>query len=303
MLISDSLKTESIGSFLKSKLSDYAVLVKFRLNLTVVFSAVIGYLFAVGIGGINWVDIFLLSLGGFLVTGSSNAINQILEKDYDRLMKRTKDRPLARENNRMSMPEAVLVAGMTGVIGLSILGFCFNEMTALLGALALLSYAFVYTPLKRISPIAVFVGAIPGALPPTIGWVSAGGDLNMVAYVLFAIQFLWQFPHFWAIGWLGYDDYKKAGYKLLPSREGKGKSVAVQIILYTIILIVVSLFPVMMGLVGTISLIASLLAGLMMLYYGVKLFKDQNDKAALKLMFASIVYLPVMQICMVLDKI
>ncbi len=296
-----SLESQSSSlTLLKAKLKDYGVLMKFKLNLTVVFTALMGFLFATGMS-FDWSSMLLLALGGFLVTGSSNTINQILEKDFDKLMKRTKDRPLAAR--RMGVPEAVLLAGVTGVAGLGILAIAFNPLSAFIGALALLSYAFIYTPLKRFSPIAVFVGAIPGALPPVIGWVAATGEIGMIGYMLFSIQFLWQFPHFWAIGWIGYDDYRKAGYKLLPTADGKGKRTAFHIIVYTVFLTMVSLLPYFFGAVGMLSMIVFLLGGLMMLYYGVKLFREATDKAALKVMFASIVYLPIVQIFMVLDKI
>ncbi|MGB0929490.1 MAG: heme o synthase [Chitinophagales bacterium] len=287
-------------AFLKSKISDYSILVKVRLNLTVVFSAIIGYLLAVG-GNFLFIDLFFLGLAGFLVTGSANAINQIIEKDYDRLMKRTKNRPLAA--NRMSIVEALLVSGVFGIAGLLILGFLFNTTAALIGAISLFSYAFVYTPMKRISPFAVFVGAIPGALPPVIGWVAATSLWSYEASVLFSIQFLWQFPHFWAIGWLGAEEYEKAGYKLSPNSAGKNKYTAVQIIVYIVTLIVVSLAPYAIGLISMISVVTALLLGGMFLYYGYNLYRECDDKAALKLMFASIVYLPGLQTVMVLDRL
>ncbi|MEZ4886466.1 MAG: heme o synthase [Chitinophagales bacterium] len=286
-------------AFLKSKISDYSILVKVRLNLTVVFSAIIGYLLAVG-GNFLFIDLFFLGLAGFLVTGSANAINQIIEKDYDKLMVRTANRPLAA--NRMSVVEALLVAGFFGITGLLILGFLFNTTAALIGAISLFSYAFVYTPLKRVSPIAVLVGAIPGALPPVIGWVAANSLWSYEASVLFSIQFLWQFPHFWAIGWLGAEEYEKAGYKLLPS-DGRNKYTAVQIILYIVTLIVVSFAPYAIGLISIVSIIAAIVLGTMFLYYGYNLYKECDNKAALKLMFASIVYLPVLQTVMVLDRL
>ncbi len=284
---------------LKSKLIDYSILVKVRLNLTVVFSAIIGYLLAVG-GNFLFIDLFFLGLAGFLVTGSANAINQIIEKDYDKLMKRTANRPLAA--GRMNSGEALLVAGMLGIIGLGILGLIFNTTAALIGAISLISYAFIYTPLKRISPIAVFVGAIPGALPPVIGWIAATSVWTYEASVLFSIQFLWQFPHFWAIGWLGYDEYQKAGYKLLPE-GGRNRYTAIQIMVYIVTLVMISLAPFAIGLISSVSIIASLILGAMFLYYGYNLYKQCDNKAALKLMFASIVYLPVLQMVMVIDRL
>ena len=185
--------TSSILALLISKCRDYLVLLKYRLNLTVVFSAAIGYWLAVG-GSFAWSDLFWLGFGGFLVTGSANALNQILEKDFDKLMKRTAARPLAA--GRMGVPEAILVAGISGIIGIGLLWHFFNDTAAVLGAMSLLAYAFVYTPLKRISPIAILVGAIPGALPPAIGWAAATGTMGVEAWALFAMQFLWQFSPF-----------------------------------------------------------------------------------------------------------
>ena len=288
-------------NLLLAKLKDYSILVKLRLNLTVVFSAVIGYLLAVG-ATFQFIDLFLLGLSGFLVTGSANAINQVLEKDYDKLMKRTANRPLA--SNRMQSSEALLLAGLMGISGTLMLWYFFNSMAALLGAVSLLSYAFIYTPVKRISPIAVFIGAFPGALPPVIGWTAATAMFGYEAYILFSIQFLWQFPHFWAIGWLGYDEYKKAGYKLLPtSYDGRNTLTTIQINVYIFALIAVSALPFYVGLVSQYSVIVALIFGGMFFYYGVCLYKEQNNKAALKLMFASIIYLPFVQAFMVFDRL
>ncbi len=290
---------KSWSTAIKAKLADYSMLVKVRLNLTVVFSATIGYLLAAGTeAGIGL--LLLLGLGGFLVTSAANAINQILEKDFDKQMKRTANRPLAA--GRMSITEAALIAGLCGVAGIAILAYFFNEQAALLGALSLFSYAFIYTPLKRISPIAILVGAIPGALPPVIGWVACTNAITYEAYLLFGIQFLWQFPHFWAIGWLGADEYAKAGFRLMPTPTTKNKAMAAQVIMYTVFLIVVSLLPTAIGMLGWASAIAAIGLGAMFLYYGYNLFRQCDDKAALKLMFASIIYLPLLQIVMVLDR-
>lgn len=288
------------SAFLKAKLRDYAILVKYRLNLTVVFSAVVGYLLAVG-GSFDWLQMMFLGVAGFVVTGSANAINQILEKDYDKLMVRTANRPLAA--GRMSTAEAVLIAGLLGVGGIGLLWYCFNELAALIGSLSLLSYAFIYTPLKRISPIAVFVGAIPGALPPIIGWAAATSALGYEALVLFSMQFLWQFPHFWAIGWLGAEQYEKAGYKLVPTSDQRNRYTAFQTIVYIVVLTIVTLIPTFLGMVTMVSLVASLVCGAFFLYYGVNLFRKCDNDAALKLMFASIIYLPVLQTIMVLDRV
>jgi len=227
-------------SLLKQKVADYAMLAKFRLSFLVVFSAVIGYMFAVS-GQYNLTAILWLALGGMLVTGASNAINQVIERDIDKLMSRTQNRPLPAE--RMNVTEAIMAAGVFGVSGILILTWNFNAVAGVLAAVSLISYAFVYTPLKRVSSIAVFVGAIPGALPPMIGYVCATGQIDFVAIVLFSIQFVWQFPHFWSIAWVQYEDYLKAGIMLLPSASGKTKMSAVQSVIYCLLLLVVSTIP------------------------------------------------------------
>ncbi len=288
---------------LVSKLRDYEQLVKFRLNLTVVFSAAFGYLMAVG-SAIDGMSLLMLSVGGFLVTSSANAINQIIEKDYDLQMKRTADRPLA--TGRMDLTEGVLAAGIFGLSGLLLLWYFLNPITALLSAISLISYAFVYTPLKRYSTIAVFAGAIPGALPVLIGWVAAtgAGGMNFIAFTLFSIQFLWQFPHFWAIGWLGYDDYKKAGFKLLPIEyDGRNKGTAIQMMIYIVATILVSILPFVFQLTSFASLAVVLILGAYFMYTCFRLIINCDRSSALKVMFASLLYLPLVQIALVLDLI
>ena len=289
----------SIRMLVTSKVRDYAQLVKFRLTTLVLFSSVIVFLMA----GSNWEwpQMLLLILGGFLTTASANALNQAIEKDFDRLMKRTAQRPLPTE--RMSMAEALLAAGIFGVAGITIFWIYFNQLAALFSAVALLSYAFIYTPLKRFSPVAVFVGAIPGALPPLIGWVSATGVLSPVAFALFGIQFMWQFPHFWAIAWVGYDDYMRAGYKLLPSKEGRSKFSALQIMFYILVLIPVSLVPAWLGMSGLISAFIVLICGLVFLAQSVFLIRQGSIEAARKLMFGSFFYLPIVQLAIYFDRI
>ncbi len=278
-------------SIASRKLADYSLLVKMRLSVTVVFSAVMAYAIAAG-ASFNIVELVLLFLGGFLITGGSNALNEVFEKDYDKLMKRTANRPLAQ--NRMQVPEAVLAAGIMGLSGIAILWYFFNPVAALLGGASFILYSFVYTPLKRLSPIAVFVGAIPGAMPPLIGWVCASnGVIGIEAVTLYSIQFLWQFPHFWAIGWIGYDDYQKAGFKLLPSKSGKDRYTALQCIIYIAIMIPVSLFTVFLGMAGIGTGIVLLIAGLLFLAQAIRLYRSVDVADARKLMFASIIYLPV----------
>ncbi|MGB3074360.1 MAG: heme o synthase [Chitinophagales bacterium] len=296
------VKTEriTIGLLAAAKLRDYAQLVKFRLSMLVIFSSVIGFLMAAN-GNWEWPQMLLLILAGFLTTASSNALNQVIEKDYDRLMKRTANRPLPTE--RMTNAEALLAAGIFGVAGISIFWIYFNQLAALFSALALLSYAFIYTPLKRFSPIAVLVGAIPGALPPLIGWVSATGHLSPVAFALFGIQFMWQFPHFWAIAWVGHDDYMRAGYKLLPSKDGRSKFSAIQIMLYILVLIPVSLVPAWMEISGIFSAVIVLVCGIVFLVQSIFLIRQCSIEAAKKLMFGSFFYLPVVQLAIYFDRL
>lgn len=288
------------SSYLMQKVRDYAMLGKFRLSFLVVFSAVIGYVFA-GTGVVNFTSIVWLALGGMLVTAASNAINQIIEKDIDKLMTRTQNRPLAAE--RMSTLEAILAAGTFGIGGILILTWQFNATAGVLSAISLLSYAFVYTPLKRVSSIAVFVGAIPGALPPMIGYVCATGTIDFIALVLFSTQFIWQFPHFWSIAWVQYDDYKKAGIMLLPSSSGKTRASTVHSVIYCLVLLLVSMIPYFMGLVGVIGNTVTIAVGVVFLYMAWNHYRLCDDKSARVLMFGSFLYLPVMQLALVLDKI
>jgi protoheme IX farnesyltransferase len=274
-------------SLIASKVNDYGQLVKFKLSLTVVFSAVMAFLIA-SAGQFTWHGLFYLAFGGFLITGAANTLNQVLERDFDKLMKRTEDRPLAR--GRMSVSEAVLFAGFSSFAGIVFLAL-FNPWVPLLGMLSLVSYAFVYTPLKRLSPIAVLVGAIPGALPMAIGVVAAQGEVTGLAIALFALQFFWQFPHFWAIAWLGHEDYSRAGFHLLPGKE-LGSHVGWQAFLYA--LMIMPVVGLMWGFGLTGSLAASLL-GLASLAYAHRawnLYKRCDRNSARGLMFASLVYLP-----------
>jgi len=260
----------------------------------VVFSALTGYFFAVGAEGINTVHLLWLITGGFLVTGSSNAFNQVIERDLDKLMNRTADRPIP--DGRMEVPEALIVASLTGFFGLLILWFGLNPLSGILGALALFLYVAAYTPLKRVGPIAVFVGAFPGAIPPMLGYVAATGDFGLIPGVLFAAQFMWQFPHFWAIAWKANDDYAKAGFKLLPTAQGKGQISAMYILLYTIFLIPISLTPIIFTGMDALRMVLVTLAGLAFTWYAIDLYRKRTDESALKLMFASFVYLPVVQL-------
>ena len=285
---------------LLERVRDYQLLTKHRLALTVVFSSIIGYLIAAG-GSIQLQALVALFFGGFLVTGAANALNEVLEKDYDKMMKRTANRPVPQ--GRIQTTEAVLAAGVMASFGLIILWYFFNPIAAMLSAVSMLIYAFVYTPLKRISPIAVFVGAIPGALPPMIGWAAYAGGLNSEALVLFTIQFFWQFPHFWSIAWIAHEDYKKAGFKLLPSVEGRTRSDALQTLVFTIVLVGVSMIPLARGFVGMAGGITIAICGIFFIYSTWRLMKTCSIKDAKLVMFTSIAYLPVTQLALVIDQI
>lgn len=277
----------------------YFQLLKFRLSFTVAFSSAIGYL--LGAGEMNWSRVLLVMLGGLLVTGSANIINQVFEKDLDKLMRRTEGRPLP--TGRVSPTEAWVVCVLLGVAGLSVLAYYFNPLTAALSLLSLILYGFIYTPLKRVSPVCVAVGAIPGGLPPLIGWVAAMGFVGEPAWVLFGIQFMWQFPHFWAIAWVADDDYKRAGFKMLPSPGERNLRTAFQIMTYTMLLIPVSLMPLVLGISGRVSAGVALVCGVLFFLLTVQLMRTQDRKAALTIMFASFLYLPIVQIALVLDKV
>lgn len=283
----------------RQKLADYALLVKLRLSLLVVFTASLSFLLANPAA--SWEALCLLALGGFLVTGAASALNQVLEKDTDKLMTRTANRPLAA--GRMESSEAVLASGFMTVVGLVILSL-FNPLTAVLGALSLVSYAFIYTPLKRVSPVAVWVGAIPGALPMAIGWVAATGQIGAEAFFLFSVQFIWQFPHFWAIAWLAYEDYAKAGFYLLPSqeRDGRTKSTALQALFYSLLLLPLAILPYTLQLAGFWAVGVMLFMGLVYSFFALRLYIRCDRQSALQLMFSSFFYLPVVQITLLLDK-
>ena len=284
----------------KKVLSDYKQLAKVGLSLSVVFSSIAGYLLAVDI--INYQILFLLGLGGFLMVAASNAFNQIIEKDTDALMKRTMNRPLP--TGRMSKTNAFIFAISFTIIGLGIL-YSINSKSALFGAISIFLYTCAYTPMKPVTPLAVFIGALPGAIPFMLGWVAATNEFGIEAGFLFMIQFFWQFPHFWSIGWLQFEEYKKAGFIMLPM-DKKDQSATKQIIFYTIIMILVSIAPVlkMTGAfyIHPITAIIIALLGLFMLYYGVLLHKKQTNIEARKLMLSSVLYITVIQIIYVIDK-
>jgi protoheme IX farnesyltransferase len=280
-------KELTIKSFLSKKATNFAALMKLRLSLLVVFSSIIGYIF--GSGSFNLYKIFFLALGGSLVTFASNAINQLIEKDTDKLMHRTMNRPLP--TNSMNSLEVVLFIGICAFSGLLTLALVFNSTTALLSALSLILYGFFYTPLKKMSSIAVFVGAIPGALPPLLGYVAATNVLDQVAIWLFLVQFFWQFPHFWAIAWVSFDDYKRANIMLLPSKSGKSKESTIIIFLYTFMLIPLSVFAFWIQSIGFIGSTIILISSILFTLQSLKLVQNNSDKEAKKLMFYSFAYL------------
>lgn len=282
------------------KLQDYKLLIKFNLSFMVVFSAVISYLLAPKVTEYDWKAIILFFIGGILVTGSANAINQIVEKDTDALMKRTSKRPIA--SGRMSITEGWTFAVISAVAGVLIL-WHFNFLTAALGAFSLFLYAFIYTPLKKVSSISVLVGAIPGALPCLIGWAAGNDDLGAGGWALFAIQFFWQFPHFWAIAWIAHKDYSTAGFKLLPSVEGPTKYSAIQAVIYSLLLLPVGILPYFLGISGIISLYIVVLANVFMIMQCARLYREMTVQAARRVMFSSYIYLPVVLLALLIDKI
>ncbi|WP_089381757.1 heme o synthase [Lutibacter agarilyticus] len=280
--------------------SDFKQLTKVGLSLSVVFSSLAGYLLAVE--EIQYSVLVMLAIGGYLMVGASNAFNQIIEKDTDALMKRTMNRPLP--TGRMHVSTALVVAVSFTIIGLAIL-YSINPKSALFGAISIFLYTSVYTPLKSITPLSVFVGAIPGAIPFMLGWVAATNDFSIEPGMLFLIQFFWQFPHFWAIAWLQYDEYKKAGFNLMPMGQ-KNKKAVVQIIFYTICLIIVSIIPVLQKTgsfyIYPVTAVILVALGSVMLYYAVKLYKHQSNKEARQLMLSSVLYITLIQIIYVIDK-
>ncbi len=283
-----------------SILTDFKELTKMRLAISVVFSSVAGYF--LGAEVINFVTVFLLAIGGYFMVGASNAYNQIVERDLDALMDRTMNRPVP--SGRMSVNTAFIVASTFTILGLIVL-YIINPKTAMFGAISIFLYVSIYTPLKTKTPLSVFVGAFPGAIPFMLGWVAATNEFSIEPGTLFMIQFFWQFPHFWAIGWWLFDDYKKGGFFMLPTGK-RDKGTAVQIILYTIWTILVSLIPVL-GVTGKLYLtpvsgLIILLLGFGMLYYAWQLYKKRDERSAKQLMFASVSYITLLQIIYVLDK-
>ena len=281
-------------------ISDFKEITKMRLSLSVVFSSIAGYL--LGADTISVKVLILLALGGYFMVGASNAFNQIIEKDLDALMHRTKNRPVA--SGRMTVNTAFIIACVFTILGIVIL-YTINQQTAMFGAISIFLYTSVYTPLKTKTPLSVFVGAIPGAIPFMLGWVAATDHFGIEPGTLFALQFFWQFPHFWAIGWFLFEDYKRGGFFMLPTGK-QDKGTAIQVILYTIWTILVSIIPVF-GFTGKLelSIVAAIIVfalGLVMLYFAILLYKKMTEKAAKQLMLSSVLYITIIQVIYVVDK-
>jgi protoheme IX farnesyltransferase len=294
----DTYKSERI---LINKLRDYSQLIKPSLSIMVVFSSVISYLLAPKVVEYDWKMIVLLFVAGLLVTGSANAINQVVEKDTDAMMKRTAKRPVA--SGRMTTAEGWAFAIITGVIGVFMLGNFFNWLSAGIALFSLFLYAFIYTPLKKVSSVSVLVGAVPGALPCLIGWAAGNDALSPGGWVLFLLQFMWQFPHFWAIAWIAHKDYTKAGFKLLPNELGPTKYTAIQTIIYSLLLIPVGVIPYFIGMSGTVSLVIVALANVFMVWRCVQLYKNMDVPSARRVMFSSYIYLPIVLLGLLADKL
>lgn len=294
-------KQNSITYKLSSRVKDYFQLIKFTLSFTVVFSCVVCYLLAPKVVVYSPLMMLILFLAGMLVTGSANAINQAVEKNTDALMKRTSNRPVA--SGRMSQTEAYIFSAVCGLSGVFLMWYFFNALSAYLSIISLILYAFIYTPLKKINSISVLVGAFPGALPCLIGWVAGNDDLALGGWILFGIQFLWQFPHFWAIAWVSHKDYNLAGFKLLPSEAGPTRFTAIQSIMYSVLMIPMGILPHIFLLSGSISLWIVLIFNLGMVFLSIRLYKEMNVKAARSIMFYSYIYLPIVLLSLLADKI
>ena len=288
---------------------------KFTLSFTVVFTCVICYQIAPNIIGFDWWNILILTFAGLCITGSANAINQAVEKDTDAQMKRTANRPVA--SGRMSQQTAYAFAIIAGIIGVGLMAYQFNVLSAVLSAFSLFLYAFIYTPLKKINSIAVLVGAFPGAIPCLIGWVAATNEISPIAsfivdgktysnaggYALFLIQFLWQFPHFWAIAWVSHTDYSKVGFKLLPADKGPTKFTALQAVMYAVLMVPIGFLPNYFKITGEWSMWVVLVANIFMVVQCVRLYQNMAVPAARRVMFSSYIYLPIVYLALMANKI
>jgi len=283
---------------LSSKISDYAAFAKMRLASLVVFSAAMAFLTAPG--AIDWMRFIMLIVGGVLTTASANGFNQVIERDLDKMMSRTSNRPIPQ--GRMSVQEGIIAASVFGIFGVFMLSYFLNPICGILGLSSIILYALVYTPMKRRSPFAVFVGAIPGAIPPLLGWVAATGSFGIGAWLLFSIQFLWQFPHFWAIAWVLDEDYKKAGFKMLPTGE-RDRDSAFQALLYAASLLPLAIMPYVFGITSFLAVVMIAAVSIYFLVLAYHLWVRCDLASARKLMFGSFVYLPIVQIALVIFKI
>jgi len=283
----------------KATIKDYGQLMKFTLSFTVVFTCVICFQLAPKMG-FDWLNILLLTFAGLCITGSANAINQAVEKDTDAQMKRTSNRPVAA--GRLTQNQAYTFAIITGVLGVGLMLY-FNIASALLSAFSLFLYAFIYTPLKKINSIAVLVGAFPGAIPCLIGWVAATNEFSVGGWILLLIQFLWQFPHFWAIAWVSHADYSRVGFKLLPAKDGPTRFTALQSIMYSVLMIPIGFLPHYLGMTGAFSMWVVLVANIFMVVQCVRLYQDMGVPAARRVMFSSYIYLPIVYLALLANKL
>ena len=304
MYLRASFIPNTLSTFsLKSIYTDFKAITKAGLAVSVVFSSIAGFVLGeANLSTFNWIILLKLAIGGYCMVGASNAFNQVIEKDLDALMDRTKNRPIP--SGRMQSNVALGIASLLTIIGILLL-YTINPKTAMFGAISIFLYTSVYTPLKTVTSLSVFVGAFPGAIPFMLGWVAATGDFGIEAGTLFLIQFFWQFPHFWAIGWFLYEDYEKAGFFMLPTGK-KDKGTALQIILYTTWLVIASLLPVL-GYTGQlyitpIAAIIVFLLGMWMLFFAVRLYQLQTAKAARTLMLVSVSYITLLQLVYIFDK-
>ncbi len=301
--ILENVQNLSVTQINTSKISvvqDFKEITKMRLALSVVFSSVAGYL--LGVDTVSWSTLVLLAIGGYFMVGASNAFNQIIERDLDKLMDRTRNRPIP--SGRMTVNTAFVIATIFTIAGISVL-YSINPKTAMFGAISIFLYVSLYTPLKTKTPLSVFVGAIPGAIPFMLGWVAATNDFGIEPGTLFMVQFFWQFPHFWAIGWFLYDDYEKGGFFMLPTGK-RDKGTAVQVIIYTVWTVVTSLIPVF-GVTGKlyitpVSGVIILLLGFVLLRFAISLYKIRDAKTAKQLMLMSVLYITLLQVIYVADK-
>ncbi len=302
MLQEKTTITNSASFALASRVKDYFQLIKFTLSFMVVFSTVVSYLIATDYR--NVIDVILLFLAGMLITGSANTINQVAEKDTDALMKRTAGRPVA--SGRMTVNHATAFAVVTGIAGLLIMLLKFNWQSSLIGLVSLFIYGFIYTPLKKVNSVAVLVGGLPGALPCLIGWIAAYYDspINWTGgWILFAIQFIWQFPHFWAIAWVAHQDYSKAGFKLLPSDKGPTKFTAMQTIMYSTLMLPIGVLPYYYNISGIVSLYILMLCNIAMIVLSIRLYIKMDVPSARRVMFSSYIYLAIVFIALLADKV